>query len=50
MTEDDKVISLFPKLAPAEIERLLAFFERDDLRVKGIDRSSKQPYRAGCVP
>lgn len=50
MTEDGKVISLFPKLAQADIERLLAFFERDDLRVKGIDRSSKQPYRAGCLP
>ena len=50
MSDEAKIVALFPKLKKTQVTRLLAFFERDNLQVKGTDSSSKQPYRSGCLP
>lgn len=50
MSQPEPIVTLFPRLRDEQVDRLLLFMERDDLLVKGLDRSDKQPYRAGCWP
>ena len=50
MSSSEPIVTSFPRLEPAQVDRLLAFTDRADLLVKGLDRSDKQPYRSGCWP
>lgn len=50
MSSDAPLLAPFHRLSSEQIEELCAFTERSDLLVKGIDRSDKRPYRAGCLP
>jgi hypothetical protein len=50
LTTEAPIVTPFPRLSSEQMDRLVAFTERDDLEVKGLDRSDKRPYRAGCWP
>lgn len=50
MSSDGTISLAFHRLSPAQLEELCDFTVRDDLLVKGLDRSNKRPYRAGCLP
>lgn len=50
MPEPDRLLRSFASLRKPEVARLVAFFERDDLLVKGTDRSPTASYRGGCLP
>jgi len=47
---EERLLQPFVKLRKPELQRLVAFFERDDLVVKGTDRSPGPGYRGGCMP
>ncbi len=46
----DLLLEPFARLNEEREARLVAFFARDDLVVKGIDRTPGAPYRGGCLP
>ncbi|MEE2829064.1 MAG: hypothetical protein VX498_07745 [Myxococcota bacterium] len=50
MSSPELLLKPFQRLRPEELEKLTGFMEADELLVKGIDRSSNRPYRAGCLP
>jgi hypothetical protein len=50
VSESPFLLKAFDRLDRHDEARLVEFVARDDLKVKGIDRTPSLPHRGGCLP